>query len=289
MISNISLRKQSVSTVFTSLWIAIALCAVLVAPPVRAAAAPAAAPVETYQLALLSIGDSVSIQVYGQPDMTTTVYVDEDGAINVPLAGRVPVAGLTTVDAGKAIEMALVTGQYLINPHVTVTVLQSHSQKITIVGEVRTPGRYPMESTATVIDMIAMAGGTTENAASTVYILRADDHGGSTRVPVDLRGLSAGVGTLATPALQGGDSIVVPHAEHYYVYGEVLTPNMYRLEPGLTVLQAISRAGGITARGSEHRVEIKRAGKNGRYVVTHANLGDIVQVDDVIRVKESIF
>jgi polysaccharide export outer membrane protein len=289
MISNKSLRKQFVMPVFRSAWIAIALCGLAATAPALAAVPPAAPPVETYQLAQLTIGDSIGLQVYGQPDMTTTVYVDDDGAINVPLAGRVPVAGLTTVAAGKAVEQALITGQFLVNPHVTVTVLQSHSQKITIVGEVRTPGRYPMESTATVVDMIAMAGGATENAASTVYILRAGEHGGSTRIPVDLRALSAGIGTLATPALQGGDSIVVPHAERYYIYGEVLTPNMYRLDSGLTVLQAISRAGGITLRGSEHRVEIKRAGKDGRYIVTHANLGDLVQADDVIRVKESIF
>jgi polysaccharide export outer membrane protein len=274
---------------FRLIWIAMALFGVSGVLPSMAAGAPAVPPTETYQLAQLTVGDSINLQVYGQPDMTSTVYVDDDGAINVPLAGRVHVSGLTTEQAGKAVEQALLTAQILVNPHVTLTVLQSHSQKITIVGEVRTPGRYPMESTATVVDMIALAGGATENAASIVYILRSDDHGNSTRIPVDLRALSAGTGALSTPAVQGGDSIIVPHAERYYIYGEVLTPNMYRLEPGLTVLEAITRAGGITVRGSEHRVDIKRAGKGGHYVVTHANLGDLVQADDVIRVKESIF
>jgi polysaccharide export outer membrane protein len=278
---------------FKSLWAAIRLFGLAVALPcvaaVAPAAVPAAPPAETYQLAQLGAGDSVNVQVYGQPDLSGTIYVDEDGSINVPLAGRVHVAGMTPVEAGAVIEKALVTGQILVNPHATVTVVQSHSQKVTIVGEVRTPGRYPMESTATVVDMLALAGGATENAATTVYILRADDHGTTTRIPVNLGGLSAGAGVLSTPPLQGGDSIVVPHAERYYIYGEVVAPNMYRLETGLTVLQAITRAGGITVRGSEHRVDIKRAGKGGRYVVTHANLGDLVQADDVIRVKESIF
>jgi polysaccharide export outer membrane protein len=87
----------------------------------------------------------------------------------------------------------------------------------------------------------------------------------------------------------GGDSLVVPRAEHYYLSGEVATPGTYPIEPGMTVIQAIARAGGINERGSERRIELKRLGKNGQYQILHAKLGDPIQADDIIRVKESIF
>jgi polysaccharide export outer membrane protein len=69
----------------------------------------------------------------------------------------------------------------------------------------------------------------------------------------------------------------------------VTTPGRYRVEPEMTVIEAIARAGGITLRGSQRRVEIKRKQANGTYSTVKAKLGDLVQPDDVIQVKESIF
>jgi polysaccharide export outer membrane protein len=69
----------------------------------------------------------------------------------------------------------------------------------------------------------------------------------------------------------------------------VTTPGRYRVEPGMTVIEAIARASGITLRGSQHRIEIKRKLANGNYSTVKAKLGDLVQPDDVIQVKESIF
>jgi polysaccharide export outer membrane protein len=83
--------------------------------------------------------------------------------------------------------------------------------------------------------------------------------------------------------------VYVPRAEQFFILGEVQKPSMYKLEPNLTVLQAISVAGGVTPKGSDRRVEIKRAGKNGQQVVIKPKPNDLVQPDDVIRVKESIF
>jgi polysaccharide biosynthesis/export protein len=74
-----------------------------------------------------------------------------------------------------------------------------------------------------------------------------------------------------------------------YVSGEVHTPASYRLDNGMTVLQAVSAAGGVTDKGSIGRIEIKRRGPKGNYVVISAKLSDAVQADDVITVKERIF
>jgi polysaccharide export outer membrane protein len=69
----------------------------------------------------------------------------------------------------------------------------------------------------------------------------------------------------------------------------VTSPGMYSIEPGMTVIQAIARAGGITPRGTERRVEVKRTAKDGSTVITKTKANDTVQANDVLRVKESLF
>ena len=88
-----------------------------------------------------------------------------------------------------------------------------------------------------------------------------------------------------TLLLRGGDSVFVPEAERFSIYGEVNSPDSYPLEPGMTVVEAISRGGGITPRGSRNRIEIRRARGDGEYVTHSVSLEDEVKPDDVIRVK----
>lgn len=242
------------------------------------------------RLIQLGPGDSVKVEVYGQPDMTTTVYVSDDGTINLPLVGAVQISGLSPVDAGRKVESMLKSGGLLNDPHVTVALVQSRSRRVAVLGEVHQPGRYTIEPNTTIFDLLAQAGGTTADSAEFAYVLHPDAHGEMSRSTIKLGDFRGSGQILAIQTLQGGDTLFVPHADRFYVYGEVNSPNMYRLEPGMTVLQAISRAGGITVRGSEHRIQIKRAtGKNGAYVIIHPHLSNVVQPDDVISVKESIF
>lgn len=240
-------------------------------------------------LAELGPGDTVSMQVYGQPDMTTTVAVADDGTISIPLAGRVQVAGLSSVEAGQRVEKALRDGRFLVDPNVTLAIVQARSQRVSVLGEVRQPGRYPIEPNTSVFDLLAQAGGVTEVGADVVFILRTGPGGAVNRFPINLKGLANAASTTPMQPLQSGDSLFVPRAQQYYIYGEVTRPDMYRVEPGMTVIQAIARAGGVTPRGSERRVEVKRKSQDGNYVIAHAKLGDPVQPDDVINVKESIF
>jgi polysaccharide export outer membrane protein len=245
---------------------------------------PAKAP-----LLQLGPGDSVNIQVYGQPDLSTTVYVADDGTVSVPLAGNVQVGGMSPTQASAGIEAALKSAKILVDPHVSITVTQTRSQRVSVLGQVGTPGRYPIESNTTILDLLAQAGGINATGADTVYILRKDKNDKEQRYPVDLKGLAEGKGAVPALTLQGGDSVFVPKAEQYSIFGEVTTPGRYRVEPEMTVIEAIARAGGITLRGSQHRVSIKRKQANGDYSTVKAKLGDLVQPDDVIQVKESIF
>jgi polysaccharide export outer membrane protein len=243
-----------------------------------------------HSLAALGPGDTISVQVYGQPDMNSTVYVGDNGAVSLPLVGAVKVAGLSPVEAATHIEQALKEGQYLVDPHVTVAVVLSRSQRVSVIGEVKTPGRYPLDPGSSVLDVLALAGGPTDLAAETGFVVRQDPQGSEVRLPFATRTTVDANGTgLSQPSLRAGDSINVPRAEHYYVYGEVAAPNMYKLETGMTVIQAITRAGGITLRGSEHRIEITRTAADGSRKVLHAKPNDPVQANDVVRVKESLF
>jgi polysaccharide biosynthesis/export protein len=241
-----------------------------------------------HPLLQLGVGDSITISVYDQPDMTATVYVSDDGTVPVALAGPVRVLGLSPSSAASAIEKALRDGKFFKDPHVTIAVVTSRSQRVSVLGEVNTPGRYPIDSSTGILDLLAQAGGTKESGASTIYLLRPDKDGRVSRYPIDLHALAGSQPTGATQSLQGGDSILVPKVEQFYLYGEVAQPNVYRLDPGMTIEQAIVRAGGITLRGSRSRIEVKRHGPSGD-VTSKGKLEDPIHPDDVIRVKESIF
>ena len=122
-----------------------------------------------------------------------------------------------------------------------------------------------------------------------IYVLRPDGKGNVARFVVDLNALRGDDGTLSTLALRGGDSVYIPRAEQFYIYGEVHTPNVYKLEPGMNVLQAVARGGGVTPRGSSSRIEISRREPDGTMKTLSAKPTDVVQPNDVIRVKERIF
>ena len=128
-----------------------------------------------------------------------------------------------------------------------------------------------------------------ETASDTGYVLRSDGNGHMNRYPVSLNMLSNAKEAPPSWVLLGGDSLFVPRAEHYSIEGEVTTPGRYRIEEGMTVMQAIARAGGISERGSERRIQVRRLVQAGQYQTLHPKLGDPVKSDDIIRVKESIF
>ncbi len=236
----------------------------------------------------LTPGESITVQVVGQPD-ATSVYVSDDGTINVPLVGNVQVAGMTPTLAAEKVAKALKDGGYFVNPHVNI-VAQPRSQVVTVLGEVRNTGRFPINPGTTIMDLLAQAGGLKETAGEVGYVIRKDDSGKSNRYPVKLNDIVDIKDQLPTSTLLGGDTLLVPVAETYYVIGEVHSPGKFYLDKtAMTVEQAILRAGGITDKGSEHRIEVKRLKSDGTYKVVHLKPGDSIQGDDVIKVKESIF
>jgi len=112
----------------------------------------------------LGPGDSVSVQVSGQPDVTNT-YVADDGTVSLPLVGNVQVAGQTPVEAAARIAKALKDGRYFVDPHVIVQVTDARSQLVSVLGEVGRVGRYPITPRSTIVDLLTQAGGLKETAS----------------------------------------------------------------------------------------------------------------------------
>lgn len=254
------------------------------AVPAPPSSSPAAEDADPGTL-MLGPGDVVTMNVIGRPELSSTVYVADDGTVDVPLAGKVQVAGLAPADAGRRIGDALRLGQFLVNPQVSLTLTDYRSQQVSVLGEVRSPGRFALATRTSVLDALAEAGGTTELGGSHVEIVRRTP-GGVKSYALSLEGDDV---AAATFELHGGDTLLVPKARRFYIYGEVRKPDVYRIEPGMTVMQALSVAGGLTERGSDHRIEIRRATGDGQYKTFGAKLSDRIMEDDVVRVKERIF
>jgi polysaccharide biosynthesis/export protein len=256
-------------------------------------ASSAIAAVETVTappLVQLGTGDEVKIEVFGEPDLDTSTTVGDDGSIRMPLAGSVAVSGQSLAEAGRRIETALKGGQFLVNPQVTVTLVKSLSQRVSVLGEVKNPGSFPIQSNSTIFDLIALAGGLSEKGSEVVYILRADESGALQRLSVDMRQISASPDTRssATQTLRGGDTILVPKGT-FFVTGEVVKPGEYRIEGEMMLFEAIAQAGGVTPLGSASRVEVRRRGPDGQVVEVKSNKNLRIQPGDVIKVKERLF
>ena len=225
----------------------------------------------------LGPGDTVRVTVFGQPDLSTEARLSERGTIDMPLVGPMKIGGATPGDAAKAIAGALKKGEFLKAPQVSVALTTVRSRQVSVLGLVVHPGRYPLEEAHLKLpDIIAAAGGVAAGGADSVTVIRD--------------GEARKVSTLAKDfELKGGDTVYVDRAPVFYIYGEVTRSGAYPVTQNMTVMQAISVGGGITPRGSDRRVKLRRAGADGKVVEKDASLQDIVKADDVIFVKESIF
>lgn len=244
--------------------------------------------------------DVLGIKVLGEADLTGTYAVDSDGTIRFPFLDRVPVGGKTVQEIEFALTKLLSEG-FLNRPQVSVVITSYRSRSIYVLGEVRNPAKYNIEGQTTLLEVIAQAGSFTPNAAQTINVLRYKDglvgvEAGAPVVPGDPRGAEIlrvsqedlREGRLAANIiLQDGDTIFVPTAEKFYVMGFVKQPGQFVLQPGMTVRQAISVAGGLTERGSDRRIKIIRK-VNGKDVELDAEMSDLVRPNDTIRVPQRL-
>lgn len=237
----------------------------------------------------LGPGDSISVTVFRNPDLSTEARISPEGTIAFPLIGSVTVAGLTVTDAADTIARALREGNFVRNPEVSVAVVEIRSQRVAVLGHVQRPGQYPLDGTALrVTDVLALAGGITESGDNTVVVM-TDRNGATERIEVDVPGMYRDGDLSADIELASGDTVFVPSARVFYVYGAVQRAGAYRLERDTLVQHALSLGGGLTPRGSERGIRIHRRMPDGSLQEIDADADDKVLENDVIYVRESIF
>jgi polysaccharide export outer membrane protein len=237
----------------------------------------------------LGAGDSITVQVYQSPDLTLESRVPESGVISYPLIGNVQLGGLSLFDAEKTIADALRTGGFVRSPQVNITLRQVRGSQVAVLGQVNRPGRFPLETVNTrVSDMLATAGGVTPTGDD-VLIVTGQRQGQAFRRVIDIPGLFLNQKPEDDIVVSGGDTLYVNKAPMFYIYGEAQRPGPFRIERGMTVMQALAQGGGLTSRGSQNRLKLHRRDTAGKVVETVPQLTDVVRPEDVIYVGESIF
>jgi polysaccharide export outer membrane protein len=236
----------------------------------------------------LGPGDVLRIQVFQNPDLTTETRVSETGSITYPLIGVVEVGGLSIAEAERKIANALKKGGFIKQAQVNILLLQMRGSQVSVLGQVNRPGRFPLETLSRVSDMIASAGGATIVGDDFAIITGLRD-GKPFRKVIDIPALYLGEKSEEDIYLAGGDVIYVHRAPVFYIYGEAQRPGAYRIERGMTVMQALAQGGGPTVRGSEWRLRLHRKQDDGKVVKMSPEMTDLVQPNDIIYVRESIF
>ena len=240
--------------------------------------------------------DVLNIQVFDQANLGGKYTVETDGTFSFPLIGRVTAGGMTLRKFETELKKKLADG-YFRNPQVTVGVEQYRSQRVFVMGEVRSPGPVPLTGGMTLIEALARAGSTLPSSSGEVAIVRAPKGAKGPMLPdpdkaadilrASIRDLEGG-SMKQNIELHDGDTIFVPRAESAYVFGQVKMPGAYAIQKDTTVLQALSLAGGVTENGAMNRIRVVRL-VNGEKKELKMKLTDLVKPGDTIIVPEKFF
>lgn len=237
---------------------------------------------------LIGPGDALNVQVFDTPELTQTLRVTDSGEVSLMVGGDVKVGGLTPGQAAGAIKARLQDGHYMRNPQVLVTVSEYATEKVSILGEVKMPGSFPLRTSRSVVDVLSLAGGLTELADRKILIQR---NGSSEKVPYFF---SNQADTALDTAVQvnPGDAIIVPRAGIAFALGDVHVPGGYTMtnnESQLTLLQLVARAGGVQHTAAAPHAKLIRKTKQG-YVEIAIDLRDMLngKRPDMLLVPEDV-
>jgi polysaccharide export outer membrane protein len=208
----------------------------------------------------LAPGFMVSLDVLDDPDFQGSFRVDQNGDLALPILGTVHVAGETASEARIQIQQKLVADQILKEPQVNLSVVEYAAPEVTILGEVASPGKYPLLVSHNLNDVIALAGGLTVAAGNEVQITHGDAE------PLVVHYSRATNASAALSAMvQPGDTVQVKRAGIVYVLGAVMRPGGYVMQEDgtITLLQAISLANGTTLPASVGTIYVLRRAPDG--------------------------
>jgi polysaccharide export outer membrane protein len=235
--------------------------------------------------------------------------VDGNGSITLPLVGTIKAAGLSASQTAAEISKRL--EKYYLKPQVVVSVSEYRSQPVSVIGAVNTPGVHQVQGRKTLIEMLSMAGGTKAEAGPRVIVTRQAEWGplpveGATTDPsgaystaeIDLEAVTSAQRPQDNIAIKPNDVISVPTAPLVYVLGDVQRPGGFVLSKrsGLSVLKALSMAGGIKSTAAAGKSAIIHMDESGPQERTKLNVNDVLSgkvsdmelmPDDILYVPDS--
>lgn len=245
---------------------------------------PAAAEEDGYRL---GAGDIVKISILagGTEQAAKEMVVGDSGDITVPFIGKIQAAGLTVTELETQI-LPTLAGDYFVNPQVHLQIEEYRSLQFFISGTVNSPGVYSLDFVPTLMDLIAKAGGVTDERGNQAYILRGvrdpvllntdrplseDEFSESIAdartkpIVVDLQRLLDEGDMSDNIWLQSGDTVYIPQGTRVsmagtkiYVQGKVKNPGVFTYQPGITALAACLMAGGFDKFAAPNRAQVIR-------------------------------
>ncbi len=247
--------------------------------------------------------DVLTITIYagGEKQDEVDLTVSVQGTINAPFIGIVKAKDLTTSELEEKMTKPLAR-DYFVDPKIYVRLKEYHSLHYYISGAIKNPGLYEMSSTASLLELIAKAGGVLDDRSDRAYIMRSA--GDEAQTGEDMEGLSANIDPLKidlqrlleggdmsiNPILEPGDVVYIPpkqaidqSASKVYVEGQVKSPGVFDFQPGTTALNLCIRAGGFVKFAAPNRTRIIR--KNGDKVevikinLDHVQAGKIPDIE----------
>lgn len=243
--------------------------------------------------------DVLDIKVYEEEDLDRVVRVSDDGTITLPLVGKLQVGGLEVDQLAELITTRL-KADYLVDPQVTVHIQDYRSKRVEVLGAVKNPGVVFLTGPGDLINVLAQAGGLLEGAGRFLLLTHGGDEaavGGIVTERVDVHALlDEGRFELNLP-IAGGDKVFVPRRNEIYVMGEVNKQGAVPYDSNMSLLQAITKAGGFANSAAASRVQIVRV-VDGKEQILRVDVKRIqegegrdipLMPEDIVTVPKSIF
>lgn len=224
---------------------------------------------------LIAPGDLLHIQVADTPEMDEDARVTDRGVVPIIGIGDVKVAGLTPGDASAAVQNRLIGTHYLNHPQVSIIVEEFATQQVSVIGEVKTSGSYPIATPRPILAVLALAGGLTPEANRHILIERQ----GGQQHPLDYYVSNNGTQAIEQQVMVNpGDTVVVSRAGIVYILGDVNRPGGYVMsnnESQLTLLQGLALAGSATRGAKQGHAHLIRQKAGGGYTDKEFSIGDV--------------
>jgi polysaccharide export outer membrane protein len=200
----------------------------------------------------IGANDLIAISVYDAPEFARTIRVESSGDILLPMMRRkIRAEGLLPDALGANIAQVLEAEHILVDPQVTVTIVEYNSRPISVIGAVHKPVTFQAEGPTTLIDAITRAEGLTADASSEILITRTrPDENGSPATKIErisVKGLIDQADPQLNPPLYGGEQVRVPELGKVFVLGNVHKPGAFHVEDasGTSVLRLLALTEGL--------------------------------------------